>query len=63
MDRTNKRSGLEDAVLRFAEEKEIAVARLGMADIQRHPLVCRIIKAYQTPLSGDISYKKLYENK
>jgi len=63
MDRTNKRSGLEDAVLRFAEEKEIAVARLGMADIQRHPLVCRIIKAYQIPLSGDISYKKLYENK
>jgi phosphate starvation-inducible PhoH-like protein len=62
IDRNSKRSGLEDAVLRFAEENEIAVAHLGMADIQRHALVCRIIKGYKVKLPSDIRYESLYEN-
>lgn len=55
------RSGLEDAVLRFSEEPEIAIAQLSMADIQRHPLVVKIIKLYKNPLPSDASYLKLYE--
>jgi len=61
VERSNKRSGLEDAVLRFAEEDEIAVAQLSMADIQRHPLVCRIIKAYKLALPKSVSYNDLYK--
>ena len=62
IDRNSKRSGLEDAVLRFAEEQEIAIAHLGMADIQRHALVCRIIKGYKVRLPGDIRYESLYKD-
>jgi len=52
------RNGLEDAVLRFCEEDEIAVAQLGMDDIQRHPLVRRIIKAYELELPKDVSFQR-----
>jgi len=62
IDRNSKRSGLEDAVLRFVEENEIAVAHLGMADIQRHALVCRIIKGYKVKLPNDIRYESLYKD-
>jgi len=62
IDRNSKRSGLEDAVLRFAEENEIAIAHLGMADIQRHALVCRIIKGYKVKLPNDVRYESLYKD-
>jgi len=63
VERKNTRSGLEDAVLRFSGEEEIAIAQLGMADIQRHPLVAKIIKAYKNNLPPDANYQKIYYNK
>jgi phosphate starvation-inducible PhoH-like protein len=45
-----RRSGLEDAVLRFAGDEEITTVRLRACDIQRHPLVIKIIKAYEQRL-------------
>lgn len=56
------RNGLEDAVLRFCEEDEIAVAQLGMDDIQRHPLVRRIIKGYEMVLPKDASFRTFFKN-
>jgi phosphate starvation-inducible PhoH-like protein len=56
------RNGLEDAVLRFYEEDEIAVAQLGMDDIQRHPLVRRIIKAYELELPKDVNFRTVFRN-
>jgi phosphate starvation-inducible PhoH-like protein len=56
-----RRSGLEDAVLRFAGSKEIATVRLRMCDIQRHPLIIRIIKAYETQLSPDLTIEDIYK--
>lgn len=54
------RNGLEDAVLRFIGDDDIAVAKLGIADIQRHPLVARVIKGYEIRLPEDATIKDLY---
>jgi len=56
-----RRSGLEDAVLRFAGNEEIVTVRLRMCDIQRHPLIARIIKAYETELSSDLTIEDIYK--
>lgn len=55
-----KRNGLEDAVLRFIGEDEIAVAKLGLGDIQRHPLVARIIKGYEVDLPEGADVKNIF---
>jgi len=56
-----RRSGLEDAVLRFAGSEEIVTVRLRMCDIQRHPLIARIIKAYETELPSDLTIEDIYK--
>ncbi len=43
------RSGLDDAVLRLKNIDRIASVFLDEKDIVRHPLVARIVKAYDTP--------------
>jgi phosphate starvation-inducible PhoH-like protein len=45
----SQRSGLADAVERLADTRGIAVIRFDDKDIVRHPLVGRIVKAYQSP--------------
>lgn len=62
MEGRSRRNGLEDAVLRFSEEDEIAVAQLSMVDIQRHPLVARIIKGYELVVPVELSFRDLYKN-
>jgi phosphate starvation-inducible PhoH-like protein len=43
------RSGLADAVNRLERVKGIAVVRFTAADVVRHPLVGRIVDAYEGP--------------
>jgi phosphate starvation-inducible PhoH-like protein len=43
------KSGLADAVSRLERVKGIAVIRFGAADVVRHPLVGRIVEAYEGP--------------
>jgi phosphate starvation-inducible PhoH-like protein len=43
------KSGLADAVSRLELVKGIAVIRFGAADVVRHPLVGRIVEAYEGP--------------
>ena len=43
------RSGLMDAVLRLRGQEGIAVQEFSAADVVRHPLVARIVKAYMQP--------------
>jgi phosphate starvation-inducible PhoH-like protein len=43
------RSGLADAVARLADVKGIAAIRFSSADVVRHPLVGRIVDAYEGP--------------
>ncbi|HEX2526263.1 MAG TPA: PhoH family protein [Geminicoccus sp.] len=51
------KSGLQDAVDRLENIEGIAVVRFGQADIVRHPLVQRIVRAYEpddvAPLAAD----------
>ena len=44
-----KKSGLADAVARLQRVKGIAVVRFTSADVVRHPLVGRIVDAYEGP--------------
>lgn len=55
-----RRSGLEDAVLRFADEQDITTVLLGPEDCQRHQLVRRITKAYELQLPEDITFEDIY---
>jgi phosphate starvation-inducible PhoH-like protein len=43
------KSGLADAVNRLSGIKSIAVVRFTAADVVRHPLVGRIVDAYEGP--------------
>jgi phosphate starvation-inducible PhoH-like protein len=43
------KSGLADAVSRLSDVKSIAVIRFSAADVVRHPLVGRIVEAYEGP--------------
>jgi phosphate starvation-inducible PhoH-like protein len=43
------KSGLADAVSRLERVKGIAVVRFTAADVVRHPLVGRIVEAYEGP--------------
>lgn len=43
------RSGLMDAVLRLRGQEGIGVQEFSAADVVRHPLVARIVKAYMQP--------------
>jgi phosphate starvation-inducible PhoH-like protein len=43
------KSGLADAVSRLANLKSIATIRFTSADVVRHPLVGRIVEAYEGP--------------
>jgi phosphate starvation-inducible PhoH-like protein len=43
------KSGLADAVSRLSDIKNIAVVRFTAADVVRHPLVGRIVEAYEGP--------------
>ena len=43
------KSGLADAVARLERVKGIAVVRFTAADVVRHPLVGRIVEAYEGP--------------
>jgi phosphate starvation-inducible PhoH-like protein len=43
------KSGLADAVSRLSDIKNIAVVRFTAADVVRHPLVGRIVEAYEEP--------------
>ncbi len=56
----HRRSGLEDAVLRFADEDDIAIVSLGFEDCQRHKLVRRITKAYELQLPKDLTLEDIY---
>jgi phosphate starvation-inducible PhoH-like protein len=44
------KSGLADAVARLADIKSIATIRFTSADVVRHPLVGRIVDAYEVPV-------------
>jgi phosphate starvation-inducible PhoH-like protein len=44
-----QRSGLRSAATRLAGIEDIAVVELGDADVVRHPLVARIVRAYARP--------------
>ena len=44
---TQKRSGLVEAMETLAKVKEVGLVQLGEMDVIRHPLVRRIIKAYE----------------
>ena len=46
---SSQRSGLADAVERLCDTQGIAVIRFDDKDIVRHPVVGRIVKAYQSP--------------
>jgi phosphate starvation-inducible PhoH-like protein len=46
------KSGLADAVRRLERVKGIAVVRFTAADVVRHPLVGRIVDAYEGPNAG-----------
>ncbi len=41
------RSGLVDAVDRFGDVEDVSIVRLTESDIVRHPLVARIVRAYE----------------
>jgi phosphate starvation-inducible PhoH-like protein len=56
------RNGLEDAVLRFNNDKDIAVVCLRLCDIQRHPLITHIIKTYELGLPST-TMEDIYKNK
>ncbi|MEE1070146.1 MAG: PhoH family protein, partial [Paludibacteraceae bacterium] len=43
----SQRSGLRDAMERFKEVKGIAIVEFNQKDIVRHPLVSKIVTAYQ----------------
>ena len=45
---TNQTSGLADATARLRDVKGIGIMRLSGADVVRHPVVARILKAYDT---------------
>lgn len=45
----SQRSGLSDAIDRLSDTEGVAVIRFTDKDIVRHPLVARIVKAYQSP--------------
>ena len=47
------RSGLVDAVDRLERVAGIATIRFDRHDVVRHPLVTRIVEAYETETSGD----------
>ena len=47
------KSGLADAVGRLERVKSIAVIRFSAADVVRHPLVGRIVEAYEGPNAAD----------
>lgn len=53
-------NGLEDAVLRFYGNEYVATALLRKADIQRSPLVARVVSAYEEPLPEDLSIEDIY---
>ena len=56
------RSGLEDAVLRLGEIEGIGVALLRTGDIQRHPLIGRIIRAYeQVNVPDGLTIEEVYQ--
>jgi phosphate starvation-inducible PhoH-like protein len=44
---SGSRSGLRDAATRLASIEDVATVELGEADVVRHPLVARIIRAYE----------------
>jgi phosphate starvation-inducible PhoH-like protein len=41
------KSGLADAVSRLTDIKSISIIRFGASDVVRHPLVGRIVEAYE----------------
>jgi phosphate starvation-inducible PhoH-like protein len=43
----DKMSGLHDAVARLDGIKGISITRFGVADVVRHPIVGRIVEAYE----------------
>ncbi|MBS0253938.1 MAG: PhoH family protein [Proteobacteria bacterium] len=45
-------SGLADAVTRLEDVEGIAVVRFGAGDVVRHPIVGRIVEAYEGPDAG-----------
>ena len=45
---TNQTSGLADATARLRDVKGIGIMRLSGADVVRHPVVARILKAYDS---------------
>ncbi len=44
-----ERSGLRDAANRLATVEDVGIVELGEADVVRHPLVAKIIRAYTDP--------------
>ena len=46
------KSGLADAVAKVEGLEGIAVVRFGIADVVRHPIVGRIVQAYEGPDSA-----------
>ena len=61
-DMRNTISGLEDAVLRFYQDKDIATALLRKVDIQRSKLVAKIVDAYEHELPEKLSMEDIYGN-
>ena len=57
-----RRNGLEDAVLRFSDVEGIAVVLLKICDIQRHPLVGLVIKAYEKSIPDEKSIEDIYKH-
>lgn len=57
-----KRSGLEDAVLRFYDnsDDDIAISVLTEEDIQRHPLIRHIIRKYRDKLPEDARIDEIF---
>lgn len=59
--KNRRRSGLEDAVLRFYDDcNDIAVAVLTEEDIQRHPLIKHIIRKYRGKLPEGIRIDEIF---
>ena len=49
---THRNSGLIDAIHRLRAIRGVSIVELTGADIVRHPLVQRIVEAYDAALSG-----------
>lgn len=60
--RNQTRNGLEDAILRFSNDDDIAVVCLRLCDIQRHPLITHIIRAYELGLP-ETTMEEIYRSK